>query len=68
MKKLFIIPALLGAMMFTSCEGFLDVNYTKDSPITTSEAIILLISSPEPGFNKLPNINDIIIAMAVVDR
>ena len=36
MKKLFIISALLGAMFFTSCEDFLDVNYTKDSPITTS--------------------------------
>ncbi len=36
MKKLFIIPALLGAMLFTSCEDFLDVNTTVDSPITTS--------------------------------
>ena len=45
MKKLFIIPALLGAMMFTSCEGFLDVNYTKDSPITTSVDQVLPVAT-----------------------
>ena len=45
MKKLFIIPALLGAMMFTSCEGFLDVNTTKDSPITTSVDQVLPVAT-----------------------
>ena len=36
MKKLFIIPALLGAMFLSSCEDFLNVNQSKDSAITTS--------------------------------
>ena len=36
MKKLFIIPALLGAMLLTSCEDFLDVNKSRDSAVTTS--------------------------------
>ena len=45
MKKLFIIPALLGAMFFTSCEDFLDVNYTKDSPITTSVDQVLPVAT-----------------------
>ena len=36
MKKLFIIPALLGAMLLSSCEDFLNVNQSKDSAITTS--------------------------------
>ena len=44
MKKLFIIPALLGAMFLTSCEDFLDVNYTKDSPITTSVDQVLPVA------------------------
>ena len=44
MKKLFIIPALIGAMFFTSCEGFLDVNTTKDSPITTSVDQVLPVA------------------------
>ena len=45
MKKLFIIPALLGAMFFTSCEGFLNVNTTKDSPITTSVDQVLPVAT-----------------------
>ncbi len=45
MKKLFIISALLGAMFFTSCEDFLDVNYTKDSPITTSVGQVLPVAT-----------------------
>ena len=45
MKKLFIIPALLGAMFLTSCEDFLDVNYTKDSPITTSVDQVLPVAT-----------------------
>ena len=45
MKKLFIIPALLGAMFFTSCEDFLDVNTTKDSPITTSVDQVLPVAT-----------------------
>ena len=44
MKKLFIIPALIGAMFFTSCEDFLDVNTTKDSPITTSVDQVLPVA------------------------
>ena len=44
MKKLFIIPALLGAMFLTSCEDFLDVNTTKDSPITTSVDQVLPVA------------------------
>ena len=44
MKKFFIISALLGAMFFTSCEDFLDVNYTKDSPITTSVDQVLPVA------------------------
>ena len=45
MKKLFIIPALLGAMFLTSCEDFLDVNTTKDSPITTSVDQVLPVAT-----------------------
>ena len=45
MKKLFIIPALLGAMLFTSCEDFLDVNTTKDSPITTTVDQVLPVAT-----------------------
>ena len=45
MKKLFIISALLGAMLFTSCEDFLDVNYTKDSPISTSVDQVLPVAT-----------------------
>ena len=44
MKKLFIVPALLGAMFFTSCEDFLDINTTKDSPITTSVDQVLPVA------------------------
>lgn len=44
MKKLFIISALIGAMLFTSCESFLDVNTTKDSPITTSVDQVLPVA------------------------
>lgn len=44
MKKLFIISALCGAMFMTSCEEFLDINYTKDSPITTSVDQILPVA------------------------
>ena len=44
MKKFLIITALLGAM-FTSCESFLDVNYTKDSPITTSVDQVLPVAT-----------------------
>lgn len=45
MKKLFIISALLGAMLFTSCEDFLDVNYTQDSPISTSVDQVLPVAT-----------------------
>ena len=45
MKKLFIIPALIGAMFFTSCEDFLDVNTAKDSPITTSVDQVLPVAT-----------------------
>lgn len=45
MKKLFIISALLGAMFFTSCEDFLNVNYTVDSPITTSVDQVLPVAT-----------------------
>ena len=45
MKKLFIIPALFGAMFFTSCEGFLNINTTKDSPITTSVDQVLPVAT-----------------------
>ena len=45
MKKLFIIPALLGAMFFTSCENFLNINTTKDSPITTSVDQVLPVAT-----------------------
>lgn len=45
MKKLFIISALLGALFFTSCKDFLDVNYTKDSPITTSVDQVLPVTT-----------------------
>jgi len=45
MKKLFIIPALLGAMFFTSCEDFLDINMSKDSPTTTSVDQVLPIAT-----------------------
>ena len=44
MKKLFIIPALLGAMFFTSCEDFLNVNETKDSPTTTTVDQVLPVA------------------------
>lgn len=44
MKKIFIIPALIGAMFFTSCEDFLDVNVTKDSPITTTVDQVLPVA------------------------
>ena len=44
MKKIFIIPALLGAMLLTSCENFLDVNTTKDSPITTTVDQVLPVA------------------------
>ena len=45
MKKLFIISALLGAMLFTSCEDFLDINYTQDSPISTSVDQVLPVAT-----------------------
>ena len=45
MKKLFIISALLGAMFLTSCEDFLDVNKSKDSPITTSVDQVLPVAT-----------------------
>ena len=45
MKKLFIIPALLGAMFLTSCEDFLDVNKSKDSAITTSVDQVLPVAT-----------------------
>ena len=45
MKKLFIIPALIGAMLFTSCEDFLDINYTQDSPISTSVDQVLPVAT-----------------------
>ena len=45
MKKLFVISALLGALLFTSCEGFLDINYTQDSPVTTSVDQVLPVAT-----------------------
>ena len=45
MKKLFIIPALLGAMFLTSCEDFLDVNKSKDSAISTSVDQVLPVAT-----------------------
>ncbi len=45
MKKLFIIPALLGAMFLTSCEDFLDINKSKDSVITTSVDQVLPVAT-----------------------
>ena len=45
MKKLFIIPALLGAMFLTSCEDFLNVNKSKDSAITTSVDQVLPVAT-----------------------
>ena len=45
MKKLFIIPALLGAMLFTSCEDFLDVNTSRDQAITTSVDQVLPVAT-----------------------
>ena len=45
MKKLFIIPALLGAMFLTSCEDFLDINKTKDSAISTSVDQVLPVAT-----------------------
>ena len=45
MKKLFIIPALLGAMFLTSCEDFLDINKSKDSAITTSVDQVLPVAT-----------------------
>ena len=45
MKKYFMIAALLGAITLTSCEDFLDINYTKDSPITTSVDQVLPVAT-----------------------
>ena len=45
MKKLFIIPALLGAMFLTSCEDFLDINKSKDSAISTSVDQVLPVAT-----------------------
>ena len=45
MKKLLIISALIGAMLFTSCEDFLDINYTQDSPISTSVDQVLPVAT-----------------------
>ena len=45
MKKLFFIPALLGALLLTSCEDFLDINYTKDSAISTSVGQVLPVAT-----------------------
>ncbi len=45
MKKLFIIPALLGAMFLTSCEDFLDVNMSKDAAISTSVDQVLPVAT-----------------------
>ena len=45
MKKLLIIPALLGAMFLTSCEDFLDVNKSKDSAISTSVDQVLPVAT-----------------------
>ena len=45
MKKLFIIPALLGAMFLTSCEDFLGDNKSKDSAITTSVDQVLPVAT-----------------------
>ena len=45
MKKLFIIPALLGAMFLTSCEDFLNVNKSKDSAISTSVDQVLPVAT-----------------------
>ena len=33
-KLLYILPAIAGMMLMTGCEDFLDVNTSKDSPIT----------------------------------
>ena len=45
MKKLFIIPALLGAMFLTSCDDFLGDNKSKDSAITTSVDQVLPVAT-----------------------
>lgn len=45
MKKIFIIPALLGAMFLSSCEDFLDVNKSKDSAISTSVDQVLPVAT-----------------------
>ena len=45
MKKIFIISALLGAMIFTSCESFLDINKSKDSAISTSVDQVLPVAT-----------------------
>ena len=45
MKKLFIIPIILGAMFLTSCEDFLNINKTKDSPVTTSVDQVLPVAT-----------------------
>ena len=45
MKKLFIIPALIGAMFFTSCEDFLGPNQSIDQPITTSVDQVLPVAT-----------------------
>ena len=45
MKKIFIIPALLGAILLTSCENFLDVNKSKDSAISTSVDQVLPVAT-----------------------
>ena len=45
MKKIFIIPALLGALLFTSCESFLDINKSKDSAISTSVDQVLPVAT-----------------------
>ena len=44
MKKYFIIAALFGAMILTSCEGFLGENKSVDSPITTSVDQVLPVA------------------------
>ena len=45
MKKLFIIPALLGAMILTSCDDFLGENQSIDQPITTSVDQVLPVAT-----------------------
>ena len=45
MKKLLILPALIGAMFLTSCEDFLDINKSKDSAITTSVDQVLPVAT-----------------------